>query len=386
MEDFAGCRRARELRRAAARWPPRSRRCARSPFVEYERVSALKLRFLKLLFVAVPARAAARLGARAGVRRFLEREGDLLERFATYCALDEHLHRRDPGGVGLDRNGRRRIQDPGSAGNARLPAKALAPRDVLPVPAMADRHAAAGARSSARATAAFPSACTTTWRWPRTASARTCGPTARSSSPGCRVGSPPDDFSPQARTGRFRRPTPSGTARTATGCSPNPSARTAATAARCASTTSCACSGCTGFRTGSTPPQGAYVRERSEDFVRILALESVRNHVVVVGEDLGTVEPDDARNAGPLRHAQLPPVLFREEPGRRVPPPRGVPARRRWSPPPPTTCPPWRASGWGPICGRAATRACSTKPASGSKAKRACARNRRCWTCCSRRG
>jgi 4-alpha-glucanotransferase len=33
------------------------------------------------------------------------------------------------------------------------------------------------------------------------------------------------------------------------------------------------------------------VRERNEDLVRVLALESVRNRVVVVGEDLGTVEP-----------------------------------------------------------------------------------------------
>ena len=42
---------------------------------------------------------------------------------------------------------------------------------------------------------------------------------------------------------------------------------------------------------GSDATEGAYVRELSEDFVRILALESVRNQVVVVGEDLGTVEP-----------------------------------------------------------------------------------------------
>ena len=42
---------------------------------------------------------------------------------------------------------------------------------------------------------------------------------------------------------------------------------------------------------GSDATQGAYVRERTEDFVRVLALESVRNRVTIVGEDLGTVEP-----------------------------------------------------------------------------------------------
>src|SRR5262249_47573299 len=43
---------------------------------------------------------------------------------------------------------------------------------------------------------------------------------------------------------------------------------------------------------GAGAKEGAYVRERNLDFVRILALESVRNQVVVVGEDLGTVEPE----------------------------------------------------------------------------------------------
>jgi hypothetical protein len=40
----------------------------------------------------------------------------------------------------------------------------------------------------------------------------------------------------------------------------------------------------------SDATKGAYVRECSEDLVRILALESVRNQVAVIGEDLGTVE------------------------------------------------------------------------------------------------
>jgi 4-alpha-glucanotransferase len=42
---------------------------------------------------------------------------------------------------------------------------------------------------------------------------------------------------------------------------------------------------------GADATAGAYVRDRWQDLIRIVALESARNKVVVVGEDLGTVEP-----------------------------------------------------------------------------------------------
>ena len=37
--------------------------------------------------------------------------------------------------------------------------------------------------------------------------------------------------------------------------------------------------------------EGTYVLDYAQDLVRILALESVRNSVIVIGEDLGTVAP-----------------------------------------------------------------------------------------------
>jgi 4-alpha-glucanotransferase len=108
---------------------------------------------------------------------------------------------------------------------------------------------------------------------------------------GCRVGSPPDDFSPKGQDWAF--PPPNSVRHREDGY------RLFAESIR----KNCRHGGALRidhvmrlFRLfwipdGVDATEGAYVRERNEDMVRILALESVRNQVVVVGEDLGTVEP-----------------------------------------------------------------------------------------------
>src|SRR6185312_15780994 len=109
---------------------------------------------------------------------------------------------------------------------------------------------------------------------------------------GCRVGAPPDDFAPQGQDWGF--PPPNSRHHYENGY------RLFADSIR----RNCRHGGALRidhvmrlFRLywipdGSDATQGAYVRELSSDFVRVLALESVRNQVMIIGEDLGTVEPE----------------------------------------------------------------------------------------------
>ncbi len=288
MEDFARCPRAQELRK----WPAVTAEIAAlrdAPFVEYERVSALKLRFLKMLFVQFLRE--RRIGsARAKeFQAYLDREGDLLEKFATYCALDEHLHRLDPN-AWIWPHWPVPYQDPASPETLAYRRKHW--RSVLFYQYLqwqidiqlsgAQKHARDRQLSIglyhdlALATDSFGS---DLWAHRPFYVA------------GCRVGSPPDDFSPKGQDWGF--PPPNAARHREDGY------RLFAESIR----KNCRHGGALRidhvmrlFRLfwipdGKDATQGAYVRELSEDFVRILALESVRNQVVVVGEDLGTVEP-----------------------------------------------------------------------------------------------
>jgi 4-alpha-glucanotransferase len=288
MEDFAQCRRARELRESAE--VTREIEDLRAtPYVEYERVSALKLRFLKLGFGQfLRERRTGSARARA-FQAFCEREGDLLETFAIYCALDEEMHRRNAD-VWVWTDWPAAYQDPDSAETRAFREKRW--RRVMFYQYLQwqidlqlagaqqwarDRHLSIGLyHDLALATDRFGS---DLWAHRPFYVA------------GCRVGSPPDDFSPKGQDWAF--PPPNSARHREDGY------RLFAESIR----KNCRHGGALRidhvmrlFRLfwipdGVEATEGAYVRECNDDFVRILALESVRNQVVVVGEDLGTVEP-----------------------------------------------------------------------------------------------
>ena len=288
MQDFVACRRAQ-------RWWKSAEVSAGiaalrdSPFVEYERVAALKLKFLKLAFVQFLQEWRANTARAREFQSFLDREGDLLVKFATYSALDEYLHRRDPD-LWVWTKWPDEYRDPHSPETVAFRAKHW--RSVLFYQYLQwqidiqlsgaqrharDRHLPIGLyHDLALATDSFGSEL-----WGQRSFYVS----------GCRVGSPPDDFSPGGQDWGF--PPPNSVRHREDGY------RLFAESIR----KNCRHGGALRidhvmrlFRLywipdGCDATQGAYVRELTDHFVRILALESVRNQVVVVGEDLGTVEP-----------------------------------------------------------------------------------------------
>jgi 4-alpha-glucanotransferase len=258
-----------------------------SEFVEYEAVHALKLQFLKLAFAEARL---ARLGAAIPpeFQAYLDREGDLLDRFATYCALDEYLHRRDPN-IWIWPDWPAPYRDPDSPQTAQFRKKHW--RSVLfykYVQWQTDRQLAA-VQAYARdrlPIGLYHDLALATDR---------CGSDLWAHRPffvaGCRVGSPPDGFAPKGQDWAF--PPPNADHHWETGY------RLFTDSIR----NNCRHGGALRidhvmrfFRLywipdGVDATRGAYVRDRYEDLIRILALESVRRKVIVVGEDLGTVEP-----------------------------------------------------------------------------------------------
>jgi 4-alpha-glucanotransferase len=260
-----------------------------SEYVEYERVWALKQKFLKLAFREFLREYRAGSARAERFRRYAEAEGEPLEAFAVYQALDEVMHKRD-----------RKVwiwpQWPEEFRDAASPAvREFArehPRLVLfykYVQWQVDEQLAAAqkhAKDRGMSIGLYHDLALATDR---------CGSDLWAYGSfyvsGCRVGSPPDDFSPKGQDWAF--PPPNSVEHHRDGY------RHFVDSIR----KNCTHGGALRidhvmrfFRLfwipdGKEAVEGVYVRDYADDLVRILTLESVRNRVVVIGEDLGTVEP-----------------------------------------------------------------------------------------------
>jgi 4-alpha-glucanotransferase len=260
--------------------------------VEYERVYALKLRFLKLLFQTFLHQWRNSTPRAAELKQYIDREGDLLQRFAVHSALAGVIHKECPD-VWNWKGWPEQYQDPESAATrdfARRNWRSVLFHKYIQWQldlqlASAHEHALQRGLSIglyhdlALATDRFGS---DLWAHREFFVA------------GCRVGAPPDGFSPKGQDWGFPPPNSDrhvedGYALFAESIRKN-----------------CRHGGALRidhvmrfFRLywipdGMEATQGTYVRDRFEALLSILALESVRNQVIVIGEDLGTV-PDEAR-------------------------------------------------------------------------------------------
>ena len=252
-----------------------------APDVQYEPVAALKRKVLEQIFVLSPPNREA--------LAWIASEGEVLRLYATYSALDEHIHGANPNIWGwpdwpMD------FQSPDSPAVQEFTdghaneilfhgwLQWLIDQQLATV----QRHARAKGMSIglyhdlALAVDRFGA---DLWAW------------RDFFIPGCRVGAPPDDFSPTGQDWGF--PPPNSSHHREDGyrlfaLSIRKSLRHGG-ALRIDHVMRL-------FRLYWIPPgkdatQGAYVQDRGEELVRILALESRRAGAVIIGEDLGTVEP-----------------------------------------------------------------------------------------------
>jgi len=262
--------------------------------VEYERMHRLKIRFLKLLFRAFLKEWSRDTPRSLSFRKYIEQEGELLHQFAVHSALDEAIHKQRPD-VWNWHAWPEQYQDPHSAQTAEFAHRHW--RSVLfykYIQWQLDQQFEAAqqvAQKRGLRIGLYHDLALATDRFGADLWAHRSFFVS-----GSRVGSPPDGFSPKGQDWAF--PPPNAERHYQDGY------RLFAESIR----KNLRHGGALRidhvmrfFRLfwipdGMEAPEGTYVRDRHADLLRILALESVRNKVLIVGEDLGTV-PDEVRES-----------------------------------------------------------------------------------------
>ena len=254
-----------------------------APLVQYEVVAKMKLRFLKQLY-----REFRLQPDQADFRAYLQTEGYLLRQYALYCAIDETLHKQNPD-FWIWPDWPAEFQDPDSP---TVQAFAAAHPRLVEFYSWLAWTVDAQLAEVQRHTKAI--GMSIGLYHDLALATDSCGSDLWAHRPfyiqGCRVGAPPDGFSPQGQDWGF--PPPNALRHQQDGF------RLFAAAIR----NNCRHGGALRmdhvmrfFRLywipeGRDATAGTYVKECWQELLRVIALEAHRAGVIIIGEDLGTVE------------------------------------------------------------------------------------------------
>ena len=264
-------------------------------FVEYERVYKLKRQALRSAFRRFLRAEWTRWTPRAvAFQRYIDGEGESLKKFATYCALDEWLHREDPD-VWLWTDWPAAFRNPQSPEVEEFAQKHW--RMVLFYQYAQWQVDLQLARVQARTVAlgmpiglyhdlalATDRTGADVWAHPEFYMK------------GCRVGSPPDDFAPEGQDWAFPPPNTESHFKNGYRLFAEGIRKTARHGGALRIDHVMRLFRLFWIPDGLKATSGAYVRDHAADLLKILALESVRGQMLVIGEDLGTVS-DETRGA-----------------------------------------------------------------------------------------
>ena len=258
-----------------------------APFVQYQEIDSLKKRFLNLLHQEFRKPVHCDSPRARAFAAYCEREGDLLQKFALYCALDQILHEQDANRWTWH-DWPAEYQNPDSAtSQAFANQHAVTLEYYKYIQFVIDEQLAAAqqyAKESGMSIGLYHDLAVAT---------DSCGADLWAHRAffvnGCRVGAPPDGFSPKGQDWGF--PPPNVLEHRASGYRLyRESIRKilhSGGALRIDHVMRL-------FRLFWIPAhmeatQGTYVRDNAADLMHILALESVRSRNIIIGEDLGTV-------------------------------------------------------------------------------------------------
>lgn len=262
-------------------------RLRNSESVEYEGVDRLKRRFLKLLFRALRRVAAQNPQRMQAFRAYCEREGELLHKFALFCALSEVLHKQNRN-CWTWQDWTNEYQSPETEACRRFAEQhPLSIEFYKYVQFVIDEQLAETqkhARDIGMSIGLYHDLAVATDR---------CGSDLWANCNfyvnGCRVGAPPDDFSPNGQDWAFPPPNPLAHKEDGYRLYRESIRKIMRHGGALRIDHVMRLFRLFWIPDGFGAPDGMYVADNAEDLMRILALESVRHENIIVGEDLGTV-------------------------------------------------------------------------------------------------